>query len=226
MTKSRGTIPTSDGAGLTRPERTRMELLRVSERLFARHGIESVSLRQIAQDAGQSNANAVQYHFQSKDNLLKDLLKWRSISMEISRAAMLAQAIKSGRRLDVRAHLEILCLPLLDVVDEEGNRSFARVLGEYLFRMWPKFQAHPADEDPASVPALSTTIALLHERLHYMPTPVVRMRSSTCLGMFINNLDFFADTAPSSGLSPATALAECMEMMIATMLAPMAPQVP
>ncbi len=196
----------------------------MSERLFARHGIESVSLRQIAQEAGKANTNAVQYHFQSKENLLKDLLKWRSISMEPMRERMLADAIEHGQRLDVRRHLEILCLPLLDIIDDEGNRSFARVLGEYLFRMWPRFRVHPADDDPTIVPALSATITLLHERLHYMPTPVVRMRSSTCLGMFINNLDFFAEPSPPDSLSPAAALAECMEMMIATMLAPMAPR--
>lgn len=212
-------------ARLSRTERTRLELLDVSERLFARHGIEGVSLRQIAQEAGKANTNVVQYHFQSKENLLRELLRWRVLSMEAPRAEMLARAKASGRQHDVRTLLEIMCLPLLDAVDREGNRSFARVLGEYLFRLWPRVMIHPADNEPETVPALTTAIALLHQRLCYMPAPVVRMRSSTCLGMFINNLDYFSDTSQRDQfeLTGDVAIAECMEMMVATMFAPLAP---
>lgn len=219
--------PKLEDARLSRTERTRLELLDVSERLFARHGIEGVSLRQIAQEAGKANTNVVQYHFQSKDNLLKELLRWRVRLMEAPRAAMLDQARATGRLHDVRKLLEIMCLPLLDALDQEGNRSFARVLGEYLFRLWPRVMIHPADNEPETVPALTTTIQLLHQRLSYMPAGVVRMRSSTCLGMFINNLDYFsADTARDQfELSPGVALGECMEMMVATMLAPLSPPI-
>lgn len=216
-----------DEARLSRTERTRLEILDASERLFARHGIEGVSLRQIAQEAGKANTNVVQYHFQSKENLLRELLQWRARSMERARAEMLERARASGQQHDVRKLLEIMCLPLLDVLDQEGNRSFARVLGEYLFRLWPRVLLHPADAEPETVPVLSAAIELLQERLSYMPTAVVRMRSSTCLGIFINNLDFFSEAASGGriGLGPKVALAECMEMMIATMLAPMAPPV-
>lgn len=210
---------------LGRTERTRLELLDVSERLFARHGIEGVSLRQIAHEAGKANTNVVQYHFQTKENLLSELLRWRVHGMEARRTEMLKRAHAIGQQHDVRKLLEIMCLPLLDVVDREGNRSFARVLGEYLFRLWPRVMIHPADNEPETVPALTTTISLLHQRLSYMPPAVVRMRSSTCLGMFINNLDYFGDAAPHDQfeLCGDGAIAECMEMMVATMLAPLSP---
>lgn len=38
--------------------------------LFAKHGIDGVSLRQIVAAAGQSNPSAVHYHFQSKEGLV------------------------------------------------------------------------------------------------------------------------------------------------------------
>lgn len=227
MARSPRQIATRNGQGksqLSHTERTRLALLDVSERLFARHGVDGVSLRQIAQEAGKANTNVVQYHFKTKENLLRELLKWRVRSMEIPRTEMLERLKASRQEYDVRSLLEILCLPLLDVRDKEGNRSFARVLGEYLFRLWPRVMLHPADNEPETVPALTTTIALLQQRLSYMPASVVRLRSNTCLGMFINNFDFFnEDTLQGQlELSPRVVMAECIEMMVATMLAPMA----
>lgn len=103
--------------------RTWLELLDVGEPLFARHGIEGVSLRQIAQEAGKANTNVVQYHFQSKESPIRQLLRWRVLSMEAPRAEMLARAKASGREHHVGTLLEIMGLPLLDAVDREGNRS-------------------------------------------------------------------------------------------------------
>lgn len=49
---------------------TRDNIIRASLTLFAKHGIDGVSLRQIVAAAGQSNPSAVHYHFQSKEGLL------------------------------------------------------------------------------------------------------------------------------------------------------------
>lgn len=49
---------------------TRDNIIRAALTLFAKHGIDGVSLRQIVAAAGQSNPSAVHYHFQSKDGLL------------------------------------------------------------------------------------------------------------------------------------------------------------
>ena len=49
---------------------TRDNIIRAALTLFAKHGIDGVSLRQIVAAAGQSNPSAVHYHFQSKEGLL------------------------------------------------------------------------------------------------------------------------------------------------------------
>src|SRR6218665_1835062 len=49
---------------------TRDNIIRASLTLFAKHGIDGVSLRQIVAAAGQSNPSAVHYHFQNKEGLL------------------------------------------------------------------------------------------------------------------------------------------------------------
>ena len=43
-------------------------------KLFAEHGIDGVSVRDIAQAAGQKNHGAVAYHFGSKDALVREVL--------------------------------------------------------------------------------------------------------------------------------------------------------
>lgn len=55
---------------------TREQMLRVAERLFALHGFEAVSIRQIVDEAGV-NIAMVKYYFGSKDGLFEALLNAR-----------------------------------------------------------------------------------------------------------------------------------------------------
>lgn len=58
------------GRGGAGERATRDNIIRAALTLFAKHGIDGVSLRQIVAAAGQSNPSAVHYHFQSKEGLL------------------------------------------------------------------------------------------------------------------------------------------------------------
>ncbi|WP_459980028.1 helix-turn-helix domain-containing protein, partial [Mycobacterium avium] len=55
-------------------ESTRLMLIEVAERLFAGRGIEAVTLKEIQQAAGQSNASVIRYHFGSRDGLIRALV--------------------------------------------------------------------------------------------------------------------------------------------------------
>lgn len=55
---------------------TRESLLAAAEALFSEHGIEAASLRQITQQAG-ANLAAVNYHFGSKDGLVRAVFSRR-----------------------------------------------------------------------------------------------------------------------------------------------------
>ncbi|WP_017936487.1 TetR/AcrR family transcriptional regulator [Nocardioides sp. Iso805N] len=71
-------------------EATRITLLEAAERLFAFRGIDGVSLREIQQAAGQSNASVVGYHFGSKAGLVQALIAYRHPGVEAERGAALA----------------------------------------------------------------------------------------------------------------------------------------
>lgn len=54
---------------------TREAIVRAALTLFAKHGVDGVSLRQIVSAAGQANPSAVHYHFQSKEGLIAAVLQ-------------------------------------------------------------------------------------------------------------------------------------------------------
>jgi AcrR family transcriptional regulator len=116
-----GLVNDPTGAQLTGPggtrtnalgEATRSRLIAEGERLFAEHGIASVTLKEVAQAAGQRNNTAIQYHFGNKEGLLLAITLHRARVTEQSRAEMLARAGAAGRGYTVGDLVAAMVLPL------------------------------------------------------------------------------------------------------------------
>ena len=73
------------------PPATALQLLLAAERLFAEHGLAGISLRQISIEAGSSNNSAIQYHFGSKDDLLRAIFAYRLGDLMQRRALLQGQ---------------------------------------------------------------------------------------------------------------------------------------
>jgi AcrR family transcriptional regulator len=101
------------------------ELIETAERLFGWYGIDSVSLRQIAAAAGYGNHYTVQYHFGTKEKLVRAIFGWRIPDLERRREALLAQATAGERLHDPRTLMRILLLPHSSVTDVDGHHSYA-----------------------------------------------------------------------------------------------------
>lgn len=205
---------------------TRQLLMQTAERLFGQHGIEGISLREIGTAAGQSNNNAVQYHFETRENLVASILEWRVTSMEPRRSAMLADLESSGRTSDAKSLLSVLCLPHLDLASADGSYPFARFLLLYIYRYRQRGMPHPFDRIPAQTTALAQTLTLLYRRLHNFPKPLAHFRMTTCVAMFMNALVMSeAQANPFEGnLTQPQMVADVLEMMTTALLAPAAPQ--
>lgn len=83
----------------------RKALLEVAERLFAEHGFEAVSIRQLAQEAGV-NLAMVSYYFGSKEGLFQELLAekfpyTREMLESLSRDSDLSPWEKLSRTVDM-----------------------------------------------------------------------------------------------------------------------------
>jgi AcrR family transcriptional regulator len=124
-------------------ERTREQLILAGERLFARGGLDSVSLRQINNAAGQRNSSAAHYHFGSKDALIQAIHAYRGGRVNERRKAMLAQMSAQDRE-SITPLIKALVYPIVAEIEEaDGGGNFIIFLSQLysnpsldLIRMW------------------------------------------------------------------------------------------
>lgn len=92
---------------------TRIRLIETAERLFAAHGIEGVTLKQIQVAAGQSNASVIAYHFGSKNGLVRAILGHRQPPLDADRERLLAELAPEGGELGARGAVWLMVRPFV-----------------------------------------------------------------------------------------------------------------
>lgn len=112
----------------------RTRILRAAEELFACHGIDGVSLREINRAAGQRNASAVQYHFGDRAGLLGAVLARHRRDTDPRRHALL-DAYEASAAPSIRALAEALVVPLSEKLDDaDGGREYLAIACEFYTR--------------------------------------------------------------------------------------------
>lgn len=94
---SLATARRESATGMPRGEATRALILDAAEQLFARHGINGVSLRTIVTEAGVNTA-AIHYHFGSKDGLVEAVFARRAVPIAEERLELLADCRDAAGR--------------------------------------------------------------------------------------------------------------------------------
>ena len=96
---------------------TKAAVFGAAERLFALHGFQNVSVRDITAEAGV-NLASVNYHFGSKDALLFEIFRRRTSELNRERVRMLHEATdRHAGKPPVREILEALFAPPLRWAD-------------------------------------------------------------------------------------------------------------
>ena len=104
---------------------TKNMVFAAAERLFAVHGFQKVSVRDITAEAGV-NLASVNYHFGSKDALLLEIFRRRTTELNRMRARLLHEAADAhGGKPPVRAILEALITPPVLWLDPKGDRMIS-----------------------------------------------------------------------------------------------------
>ena len=105
---------------------TREAIMATAERLFAEHGVTTVSSRQISEAAGQGNNAAVGFHFGSKDDLIRAIVRRHDEVIEQSRRRFVDRVGTEGT---LREWVACLVLPLTGHLAAAGATSwYARFL--------------------------------------------------------------------------------------------------
>jgi len=112
---------------------TRETVLNTAERLFAERGIDGVSIRDITTKA-KVNLAAINYHFGSKQELVKAVFKRRLVPLEQRRGELLKAAERKasteGRGLKLEEVLTALILPMVEQgFGGRGDKVFFRLIG-------------------------------------------------------------------------------------------------
>lgn len=103
-------------------------ILRAAEALFAERGLDAVSLREVAIQAGQKNTNAVQYHFGSKEGLVHAIWERHATGIEAHRAALLAQ---TDGDLALAEAVDMLVTPVLAKLDDpDSGREYLLIMSQ------------------------------------------------------------------------------------------------
>lgn len=98
----------------------------VALRLFAERGIDGVTVRQIAEAAGQKNHAVVGYYFGSKEALVRELIVDGARAIDIRRNAWLDACEAKGGPHNVTEVIEGMIETSLDPDANPGDESFNR----------------------------------------------------------------------------------------------------
>ena len=110
---------------------TKQLVFNAAERLFALHGFQNVSVRDITAEAGV-NLASVNYHFGSKDSLLFEIFRRRTQELNRERARMLHEATdRNAGKPPVREILTALFSPPLRWLDPTNDK---RISLQFLIR--------------------------------------------------------------------------------------------
>lgn len=100
---------------------TRELILTAAERLFAERGVNAVSNRQVGEAAGQGNNTAVGYHFGTKADLVRAIVRKHAERIEEIRARLLAGI---GDSTDVRDWVDCLVRPIPEHLANLGGPTW------------------------------------------------------------------------------------------------------
>ncbi|HEX4223912.1 MAG TPA: helix-turn-helix domain-containing protein [Pseudonocardiaceae bacterium] len=137
------------------------KLMDAAERLYAEHGFAGVSIRQICAAAGQRNNSVVQYHFSSRDELIKAIIDRHVLAVDEYRMALMGE-LAGKPEVSLRDRVSCLVLPsVLHNIDlgtpSWHARFMAQALVEPSLREYT-IQAHTHDPDSRAGPELGAMI--------------------------------------------------------------------
>lgn len=158
-------------------------ILDAAERLFGQQGFAATSLRSICLAAGQGNNFAVQHHFGSKEGLAAAVFKRRTLEYEQMRTKMLVEIKQRGSTDDPLALIEVLFLPLVVRMPDEGAVNYARFVMATLNSN--EFRSLRQDSIDAA-PITAHVMELLEKSLVNVPVQIFRQRMRPCALLFLN----------------------------------------
>ena len=163
---------------------TKAAVFNAAERLFALHGFQNVSVRDITAEA-KVNLASVNYHFGSKDSLLFEIFRRRTSELNRERARMLHEANdRHGGKPPVREILKAYFAPPLRWASPDNDR---RISVQFIIRARSEGTAEMREVLRNDVSHLARFADALAAARPELPKEDVYWRLHFVLGMVHNN---------------------------------------
>lgn len=192
-------------------------ILDTAERLFGRHGTDGVSLRRVCHEAGLGNNYAVQYHFGDTAGLVQAILTRRMAEADRLQAYMLRRLVDEGRTSDVGALVDITLRPLLELVDVNGERVYAR----FIVALLNSENGHDYVRELFHVATAAAKVnRLLQEALPWIPSEILIERQRLIAIMVLSSV-FNRFKKADRAHSDALLINDALNIAVAALQAPM-----
>lgn len=169
------------GPRSARTTATRQAIMAAAERLFAERGVYAVSNRQVGEAAGQANNTAVGYHFGTKTDLIRAIIRKHAVHIDARRTEML-----DGVRGSTDIRDWIRCL----VLSSTGHFA-ALGIPTWYARFNAQVMADPTlraviYEDALTSPSLQETLTGLRASAGDIPLPIRRTRADMARQLLVH----------------------------------------
>lgn len=107
---------------------TRDALLEQGALLFARHGVDGVTARQLHEAIGARNESALHYHFGDRAGLALEIVRAHLAAVEARRAPLVAAIVADDRARDLPALVHALAAPMAEDLGSPLGRAHLRLV--------------------------------------------------------------------------------------------------
>src|SRR5271167_4578890 len=107
-------------------EETRNQIKAAAQMLFARRGVDGVTVQEIVDAANQRNNAALHYHFGSKEELISQMVVDGAMVLDQRRREMLDEIEARGGPQSIREVMLVLVMPVIELGEDERWRGYIR----------------------------------------------------------------------------------------------------
>ena len=178
-------------AELSAADIAKLRLIHAAIRLFAKKGIDGVSLRLVNREAGTKNNSALHYHFGNKQGLVNATIDYIQDWFETNREASLAALEKKskGALITPDEVIDVLIDPYVTLLEtEDWGQDALSALARFEFD--GDNDTHKALNDSAGKAARRLR-ALISKACPSMPRKVINQRLSICLFLAVQGFANF-----------------------------------
>lgn len=179
-------------------------ILDAAECLFARDGLDAVSLRAICAAAGL-NVAAANYYFGTKDDLVDAILDRRMPAVMQRRLELLESLHTCTERPRTEDVVAALARPMAELIEAEGDagRSYARMVARLVHDRSPALARFALDRYEPDLRLIDTLLVRANPTL---PPDVVRARIEIALRTVFDGLADLPADLPAGAPDPVSTL--------------------